>query len=93
MTTMKADDTMDQLRQNLKNAGASEEALRSQITASIAWQKAVQDEYGDQVNITPEMVNAELQRHAERFSAPEATQPMYLKTEPQPLAPALPRVP
>jgi hypothetical protein len=29
--------------------------------------------------------DAELQRHA--FSGPEATQPMYLKTEPQPLAP------
>src|SRR3569833_255159 len=57
--------TIDQLRQNLKNAGSSEDALRSQITASIAWLKAVQDEYGDQVNITPEMVTAELQRNAE----------------------------
>ena len=57
--------TMDQLRQNLKKAGASEDALRSQITASLAWQKAVQDEYGDQVNITPDMVTAELQRNAE----------------------------
>jgi peptidyl-prolyl cis-trans isomerase SurA len=62
--------TMDQLRQNLKNAGASEEALRSQITASIAWQKAVQDEYGDQVNVTPEMVAAELQRYAESANKP-----------------------
>lgn len=62
--------TMDQLRENLKKAGASEEALRSQITASIAWQKAVQDEYGDQVNITPEMVNAELQRYAESANKP-----------------------
>jgi len=57
--------TMDQLRENLKKAGASEDALRSQITASLAWQKAVQDEYGDQVNITPDMVTAELQRQAE----------------------------
>jgi peptidyl-prolyl cis-trans isomerase SurA len=57
--------TMDQLRQNLKKAGASEDALRSQITASLAWQKAVQDEYGDQVNITPDMITAELQRNAE----------------------------
>ena len=57
--------TIDQLRQNLKAAGSSEDALRSQITASLAWQKAVQDEYGDQVNITPEMVTAELQRNAE----------------------------
>ena len=62
--------TIDQLRQNLANAGASEDALRSQITASIAWQKAVNDEYGDDVNITPSMVNAELQRYAEGANKP-----------------------
>jgi peptidyl-prolyl cis-trans isomerase SurA len=62
--------TIDQLRQNLTNAGASEDALRSQITASIAWQKAVQDEYGDDVNITPAMVSAELQRYAEGANKP-----------------------
>jgi peptidyl-prolyl cis-trans isomerase SurA len=62
--------TIDQLRQNLKNAGASEEALRAQITASIAWQKAVQDEYSDRVNVTPEMVDAEMQRYAEGANKP-----------------------
>jgi peptidyl-prolyl cis-trans isomerase SurA len=62
--------TIDQLRQNLTNAGASEEALRSQITASIAWQKTVQDEYGDDVNITPAMVSAELQRYADGANKP-----------------------
>ncbi len=62
--------TMDQLRENLKKAGTTEDALRSQITASIAWQKAVQDEYGDQVNVTPEMVTAELQRYAESANKP-----------------------
>jgi peptidyl-prolyl cis-trans isomerase SurA len=62
--------TIDQLRENLKKAGASEDALRAQITASLAWQKAVQDEYGDQVNITPEMVTAELQRYAEGAHKP-----------------------
>jgi peptidyl-prolyl cis-trans isomerase SurA len=62
--------TLPQLRQNLINAGASEEALRAQITASIAWQKAVQDEYGDRVNITPEMVAAELARYAEGANKP-----------------------
>ena len=60
--------TIEQLRQNLKTAGASEEALRSQITASIAWQKAVQDEYADRVNVTPDMVNAEMARYAEGAS-------------------------
>lgn len=62
--------TIDQLRQNLKNAGASEEALRAQITASIAWQKAVQDEYADRVNVTPEMIAAEMQRYAEGANKP-----------------------
>ena len=62
--------TLAQLRQNLVNAGASEEALRAQITASIAWQKTVQDEYGDQVNITPDMINAELARYAEGANRP-----------------------
>ena len=59
-----------QLRTTLAAAGASEEALRAQITASIAWQKAVQDEYGDRVNVTPEMVDAELARNAEGANKP-----------------------
>ncbi|HUE62937.1 MAG TPA: peptidylprolyl isomerase [Rhizomicrobium sp.] len=62
--------TIDQLRQNLTNAGASEDALRSQITASIAWQKTVQDEYSDDINITQLMVSAELQRYAEGANKP-----------------------
>jgi peptidyl-prolyl cis-trans isomerase SurA len=56
---------VNQLRATLTAAGASEEALRAQLTASIAWMKTVQDEYGDQVNITPAMVDAEMQRNAE----------------------------
>jgi peptidyl-prolyl cis-trans isomerase SurA len=62
--------TIEQLRQNLTNAGASEESLRAQITASIAWQKAVQDEYSDRVNITPEMVDGEMARYAEGANKP-----------------------
>jgi peptidyl-prolyl cis-trans isomerase SurA len=62
--------TIEQLRASLNSAGASEESLRAQITASIAWQKAVQDEYGDEINITPEMVKAELQRNAEGANKP-----------------------
>jgi len=62
--------TIEQLRQNLKTAGAGEEALRAQITASIAWQKAVQDEYSDRVNITPEMVDVEMARYAEGANKP-----------------------
>jgi len=62
--------TIEQLRQNLKAAGASEDALRAQITASIAWQKAVQDEYSDRVNVTPEMISAEMARNAESANKP-----------------------
>lgn len=57
--------TITQLRNTLAAAGASEDALRAQITASIAWQKAVQDEYGDRVNVTPEMVDTEMAHYAE----------------------------
>ena len=62
--------TIQQLRQTLTAAGASEDALRSQITASIAWMKAVQEQYGDRVNITPDMVDAEMRRHAEGANKP-----------------------
>jgi peptidyl-prolyl cis-trans isomerase SurA len=57
--------TIQQLRASLTGAGASEEALRAQVTASIAWQKAVNDEYGDRVNVTPDMVKTEMERYAE----------------------------
>ena len=57
--------TMDQLRTLLNNAGSSELALRSQITAQIAWQKAVQQKYSDLVNITPSQIEAEYQRFAD----------------------------
>ena len=62
--------SIEQLRQNLTNAGASEEALRAQITASIAWQKTVQDEYGDRVNVTDEMVKTEMARYADGANKP-----------------------
>jgi len=57
--------TIQQLRATLTQAGANEEALRAQITASIAWLKTVQDEYSDRVNISPEMVDAEMAKNAE----------------------------
>src|SRR3569833_1588510 len=57
--------TIQQLRASLTQAGASEEALRAQVTATIAWQKAVQDEYSDRVNVTPEMINLEMAKNAE----------------------------
>src|SRR4029077_1372481 len=62
--------TVEQLRQNLKAAGASEDALRAQLTASIAWQKAVQDEYFARVDLSPQMIDAEMARNAESANRP-----------------------
>ena len=62
--------TIEQLRTILTTAGASELALRSQITAQIAWQKTVQDEYSDRVNISPAQVDAEFQRFADGANKP-----------------------
>ena len=62
--------TIEQLREVLSNAGSGEDALRRQITAQIAWQKTVQQEYEDRINITPEAVNEELNRYAEGADKP-----------------------
>jgi len=68
--------TQAQLSDVLSNAGASEAALRGQLTAQLAWQKTVQQEYQDRINITPEEVNAEMSRYAEG-----ADKPHYLVAE------------
>jgi peptidyl-prolyl cis-trans isomerase SurA len=67
---------MTQLREVLSNAGSSLEALRTQMTAQIAWQKTVAQEYQDRINITPQEVDAELARYAEG-----ADKPHYLVSE------------
>jgi peptidyl-prolyl cis-trans isomerase SurA len=68
--------TIEQLREVLSNAGSSEDALRRQLTAQLAWQKTVQQEYEDRINITPEEVSEELTRYAEG-----ADKPHYLVSE------------
>ncbi len=68
--------TIEQLREVLNNAGASEDALRRQLTAQLAWQKTVQQEYEDRINITPAEVDGELARYAEG-----ADKPHYLVSE------------
>lgn len=68
--------TIQQLREVLTNAGSSEDALRRQLTAQIAWQKTVQQEYEDRISITPEEVNEELARYAQG-----ADKPHYLVSE------------
>ncbi len=62
--------TIEQLRGILAAAGASELALKAQITAQIAWQKTVQEEYSDRVNISPAQVDAEVQRYADGANKP-----------------------
>ncbi|MES2256362.1 MAG: peptidylprolyl isomerase [Pseudomonadota bacterium] len=68
--------SMAQLREVLTNAGSSEQALRTQITAQIAWEKTVSQEYQDRINISPADVDAELARYAEG-----ADKPHYLVSE------------
>jgi peptidyl-prolyl cis-trans isomerase SurA len=62
--------TQEQLRTILANAGTNELALESQITASIAWQKTVEAEYGDRPVITPAEVDAAMARNAEGADKP-----------------------
>jgi peptidyl-prolyl cis-trans isomerase SurA len=62
--------SMDQLGKMLGQAGASILALKSQITAQIAWQKTVQQEYSDRVNISQSQIDAEVQRYADGANKP-----------------------
>ena len=68
--------SIEQLHDVLANAGSSEDALRRQLTAQLAWQKTVQQEYEDRINITPDEVNAEMARYSEG-----ADKPHYLLAE------------
>ena len=52
----------DQLADLLKKGGVEMSTLRAQIAVQIAWQKAVQDEFQDRVNITPQDIDAEMAR-------------------------------
>ncbi len=54
--------TKEQLADLLKKGGVEMSTLRAQIAVQIAWQKAVQDEFQDRVNITPQDIDAEMAR-------------------------------
>ncbi len=54
--------TMDQLKTVLARSGVAMETLRGQIAVQLAWQKAIEDEYGDRINITDQDVSDELSR-------------------------------
>jgi peptidyl-prolyl cis-trans isomerase SurA len=57
--------TKEQLAGLLAKAGVEMGTLRAQIAVQIAWQKAVEDEFQDRVNITPADIDAELARISE----------------------------
>jgi peptidyl-prolyl cis-trans isomerase SurA len=57
--------TMDQLKGILSHDNVAMETLRSQIATQIAWQKAIEDEYADRINITPADIDDEYGRIAE----------------------------
>jgi peptidyl-prolyl cis-trans isomerase SurA len=52
--------TKDQLADLLQKGGVDMATLRGQIAVQIAWQKAVEDEFSERVNITPADVDAEI---------------------------------
>ena len=62
--------TKEQLTDLLKKGGVDMSTLRAQIAVQIAWQKAVQDEFSDRVNIKPEDIDAELARVQEGADKP-----------------------
>ena len=57
--------TLDQLKQVLAKNGATVAALRSQLAAQILWQKVVEDEFQDRINISDSEIDAEMARLAE----------------------------
>ena len=68
--------TKDQLADMLKKGGVDMATLRAQIAVQIAWQKAVEDEFQDRINITPADIDVELARLQEG-----ADKPHYLVSE------------
>ena len=62
--------TMEQLKSLLARDKVDVATLRAQIAVQIAWQKAIEDEYGDRINITPADVDDELARITEGSNKP-----------------------
>jgi peptidyl-prolyl cis-trans isomerase SurA len=54
--------SIDQLTAMLARGGVAMATLRSQIAAQIAWSKTVEDQYGDQVKVSPGNIDAEMAR-------------------------------
>jgi peptidyl-prolyl cis-trans isomerase SurA len=62
--------TLDQLKGILAKDKVAFETLRAQIAVQLAWQKAIEDEYGDRINITDADVTEELARISEGKDKP-----------------------
>ena len=62
--------TKEQLGTILTRSGVAMETLRAQIAVQLAWQKAIEDEYGDRINITDQDVSDELGRVMEGKDKP-----------------------
>src|SRR6185312_11746158 len=62
--------TMEQLKSILARDKVDIATLRAQIAVQLAWQKAIEDEYGDRINITPADVDDELARVTEGSNKP-----------------------
>lgn len=62
--------TVEKLKDILARSNVAFETLRAQIAVQIAWQKAIEDEYGDRVNITDADVTDELARISEGSNKP-----------------------
>jgi peptidyl-prolyl cis-trans isomerase SurA len=60
--------TVEALTEALAKGGSSIDELRKQQIASIAWRKVVGSEFGDQVVVTPAMIDDALRRAAEGAS-------------------------
>jgi peptidyl-prolyl cis-trans isomerase SurA len=62
--------TMEQLKDILGKNGVAFETLRAQIAVQLAWQKAIEDEYADRINISEADIDEELQRVKEGSDKP-----------------------
>jgi peptidyl-prolyl cis-trans isomerase SurA len=60
--------TKDQLKEVLGKGGVQIATFRAQLAAQILWQKAVNDHYAGRVTISPEAVDAEMERIKEGAS-------------------------
>jgi peptidyl-prolyl cis-trans isomerase SurA len=62
--------TMEQLKSILGRDRVDVSTLRAQIAVQLAWQKAIEDEYGDRISITPADVDDEMARITDGSNKP-----------------------